>query len=58
MESQSALQKDRKFVFQRAFKEYYDYSLISTCAESSQYFLRNDRYRKAVEGLDIFEKLL
>jgi hypothetical protein len=38
-------------------KEYYDYSLFSTCIESSQYFLRNDHYCKAVEGLGIFEKL-
>jgi hypothetical protein len=36
------------FSFQRPLKEYYDYSLISTCIESSQYFLRNDRDCKAV----------
>ena len=36
------------FSFQRALKESYDYSLISTCTESSQYFLRNDRDYKAV----------
>ncbi len=39
-------------------KEYYNYSLFSTCIESSQYFLRNNHYCKAVEGLNIFEKLL
>jgi hypothetical protein len=39
-------------------KEYYDYSLFTTCIESSWYFLRNDRYCKTVKGLDIFEKLL
>ncbi len=38
-------------------KEYYDYSLFSTCIESSSYFLQNDCDCKAVEGLDIFEKL-
>ncbi len=38
-------------------KEYYDYSLFFTCIDSSLFFLRNDRYCKAVEGLDIFEKL-
>ncbi len=38
-------------------KEYYDYSLFSTCIESSRYFLRNNCYCKAVEGLNIFEKL-
>ncbi len=46
-----------EFIFQRALKEYYDYSLFSTCIESSRYFLKNDQYYKAVEGLDIFEKL-
>jgi hypothetical protein len=30
------------FSFRRSLKEYYDYSLISTCKESSRYFLRND----------------
>ncbi len=35
--------------FQRALKEYYDYSLISTCTESSQYFLKNDCDCKAVD---------
>jgi hypothetical protein len=43
--------------FQRALKEYFDYSLFSTCIESSRFFLRNDHYCKASEGLDIFEKL-
>ncbi len=38
-------------------KEYYKYSLFSTCIESSRYFLRNDCYCKAVEGLNTFEKL-
>jgi hypothetical protein len=27
------------FSFWRALKEYYDYSLISTCKESSRYFI-------------------
>ena len=44
--------------FQRALKEYYDHSLFSTCTESSEHFLRNDSDCKAIEGLDIFEKLL
>jgi hypothetical protein len=30
---------------------------VSTCIESSQYYLRNDCDCKAVEGLNIFEKL-
>jgi hypothetical protein len=55
---QRVYQKDWKFVFQCALKEYCNYSLFSTCIESSQYLLRNDRYCKAVEGLNIFEKLL
>ncbi len=38
-------------------KEYYDHSLFSTCTESSEYFLRNDHDCKAVEALNIFEKL-
>ncbi len=29
------------FTFQHALKKYYNYSLISTCTESSQYVLRN-----------------
>ncbi len=37
------------FSFQHAFKESYNYSLISTCTESSQYFLRNDCDCKAVD---------
>jgi hypothetical protein len=36
------------FSFQHALKEYYDYSLISTCIRSSQYFLRNNHDCKAV----------
>ncbi len=39
-------------------KEYYNYSLFFTCIESSWYFLRNDCDCQAVEGLNIFEKLL
>ncbi len=38
-------------------KEYYDHSFFSTCTESSEYFLKNDCDCKAVEALDIFEKL-
>jgi hypothetical protein len=38
-----------KFSFQRALKEYYNYLLISTCTESSQYFMRNDCDCKAVD---------
>ncbi len=37
------------FFFQRALKEYYDYSLISTCKESSSIFLRNNRDCKVVD---------
>ncbi len=37
-----------KFSYQHALKVYEDYSQISTCTESSQYFLRNDRDYKAV----------
>jgi hypothetical protein len=58
MELKSVNQKDWYFFFWRALKEYYNHSLFSTCTESSEYFLRNDRDCKAVEGLDIFEKLL
>ncbi len=32
-----------------ALKEYYDYSLISTCTERSWYFLRNDSDCKDVD---------
>jgi hypothetical protein len=35
-------------------KEYYDYSLFSTCIESSRHFLRNNHFCKAVEVIDIF----
>ncbi len=37
------------FSFWRALKECYDYSLNSTCKESSQYFLRNDCDCKVVD---------
>jgi hypothetical protein len=36
-------------------KEYYDHSLVCTCTESFEYFLRKDCDCKAVEGLNIFE---
>jgi hypothetical protein len=32
-----------------SFKEYYDYSPISTSTEKSRYFLRNDRDYKDVD---------
>ncbi len=32
------IRKIGNFFFQRALKEYYDYSVFSTCTESSQYF--------------------
>ncbi len=45
------------FSFLHVLKEYYDYSLFSTCTESSR-FLRKNCDCKAVDALDIFEKLL
>ncbi len=51
------IQKIGNFFLQCALKEYYDHSHISTCTESSQYLLRNDRDCMAVGALNIFEKL-
>jgi hypothetical protein len=36
------------FSFRRALKEYYDYSLISTCKKKISIFLRNDHECKVV----------
>jgi hypothetical protein len=35
MELKSVYENEQLFFFQRALKEYYNYSLISTCKESS-----------------------
>jgi hypothetical protein len=40
------------YSFWRALKEYYNYSVISTCTESSHIYLRNDRDCKPV-GIQI-----
>ncbi len=37
------------FSFLLALKEYYNYSIISTCKESSRFFLRNDCNCKVVD---------
>ncbi len=58
------MRRNSNFSFWCVLKEYYNYSLNSTCTESSwdffkkrSIFLRNSRESKPVEGLDIFEKL-
>jgi hypothetical protein len=38
MEQKRVYENEQYFFFWRALKEYYDYSLISTCKESSRYF--------------------